>query len=127
MGNKFLAGLLAGVILALVFVLYYLVRGRVFVAMLKGNSPEMAGMSDKAMYFMFLGAFAFMAILFGVAASVVYRFVGAPVKFLGLALGLAVVASILAIVSRTPMPVDKIFMNFAVGGILGWLVPLLAG
>ena len=36
-------------------------------------------------------------------------------------------ASILAIISRTPMPVDKIFMNVAVASVLGELIPVLVG
>jgi hypothetical protein len=34
--------------------------------------------------------------------------------------------SILAVVSRTPMPVDKILMNVAVAGVLGYLIPVFS-
>jgi hypothetical protein len=42
-------------------------------------------------------------------------------------IGAAVLLSLLAVVSRTPLVGDKIFWNFAVGGVLGFMVPLLAG
>jgi hypothetical protein len=125
MGNKFLAGLLAGLLLAGVFVTYYLIRGRAFVTTLKASSPDMANMSDNALYFMFLGGFVFGALVLGFLSVFVYGFFGAADKFRLLAGGLAVLASILAINSRTPMPVDKIFLNFAVAGVLGGLIPVL--
>ena len=34
--------------------------------------------------------------------------------------------SVLAVVSRTPLIADNIVWNFAVGGVLGVLVPLIA-
>ena len=67
MGQKIVAGLLAGLILASVFILYYLVRGRAFVATMKRSSPEMANTSDAALFFMFLGAFIFAALLLGLS------------------------------------------------------------
>lgn len=125
MTPKIFAGLLAGVVLAGVFVIYYMIRGRAFVSMLKAGSPEMASTSDNALYFMFLGAFVFAALLLGVLSGILYGFIGSPVKFRILAAGLAGLASILAASSRTPMPVDKVFMNLAVAGALGGLVPVL--
>ena len=55
MGQKLLAGFLAGLVLAGVFAIYYLFRGRAFVATIKANSPEMANTSDNRLYFLFLG------------------------------------------------------------------------
>ena len=110
--------MLAGLLLAGVFVIYYLIRGRVFVATLKASSPDMANMSDNTLYFMFLGGFVFSALVLGLLSVIVYGFFSPADKFRLLAGGLAVLASILAIISRTPMPVDKVFMNFAVAGVL---------
>lgn len=126
MHNKLLAGMLAGLLLAGVFVIYYLIRGKAFVASMKATSPEMANTSDTALYFMFLGAFIFAALLLGVLSVVVYGLVGTSTRFRLLAAGLAVVASILAAVTHTPMPVDKIFMNLAVAGMLGGIIPFWA-
>jgi hypothetical protein len=125
MGNKLLAGLLAGLLLAGVFIIYYILRGRAFVAMIKASSPEMANTSDNALYFMFLGAFLFAALLLGILSVFVLGLLGTADKFRWLAAGLAVLASILAIISRTPMPVDKVFMNIAVASVLGWMIPVL--
>jgi len=127
MVQKLLAGLLAGLLLAGVFVIYYLIRGRPFVAMIKANSPEMANASDNALFFMFLGAFIFAALLLGVLSVIVFGFLGTSDKFRLLAGGLAMLASILAVTSRTPLPVDKVFMNFAVAGVLGGFLPVLLG
>jgi hypothetical protein len=58
MGSKILAGLLAGLPLSGVFVFYFIVRGRAFVALLKSTDPDMAKMTDNQLFFLFLGAFA---------------------------------------------------------------------
>jgi fucose 4-O-acetylase-like acetyltransferase len=127
MVQKIFAGLLAGLMLAGVFVIYYLVRGRAFVATLKASSPEMANMSDNTLYLMFLGGFVFAALVLGLLSVIVYGFFGPAEKFRLLAGGLALLASVLAIISRTPMPVDKVFMNLAVASVLGGLIPVLVG
>jgi hypothetical protein len=55
----------------------------------------------------------------------VFGLLGTADRFRWLAAGLAVLASILAVISRTPMPVDKVFMNIAVASVLGGMIPVL--
>ena len=47
--------------------------------------------------------------------------------YLTLALGLAVLFSIAALLSRTPFTLEKIVLNFAVGLSFGFLLPRLMG
>jgi hypothetical protein len=125
MNNKILAGLVAGVPLAVVLLVYMLLRGKALVAVISSQGGS-TRMSEKLMYYLFLGTFILAALGFGALSGVIYGRLGSRQMFLGLALGLATLFSILAFVSRTPLPWDKVFMNYAVGGMLGLLVPLLA-
>lgn len=126
MGTNILAGLKAGLPLAGLFVLYFLVRGKAFVALMKSTDTQFANMTDQQVFLMFLASFAFGALLLGAAAGLVYSLVGASNTFRFLALGLAVLMSVLALVTRTPMPADKVLMNVAVAGVLGYLIPLFS-
>jgi hypothetical protein len=126
MGAKVLVGVLAGLPLAGAFIVYFLLRGKTFVALMKSTDTSFASKTDQQVFVMFLASFAFGALFLGAIAGLVYSWVGSPNSFLGLAVGLAVLMSILAVVTRTPMTVDKIFMNFAVAGVLGYLIPLFS-
>ncbi len=126
MGKYILAGLLAGLPLALVFGVYVLLRGKALVTFFKGLDESMARLSDKAMFGIVLACFLGAAFLFGALAGLVYGLLGSQVRFVALALGAAVLFSILALVSKTPLIADKIVWNFAVGGILGGLIPLIS-
>ena len=87
--------------------------------------PSLAEFSAGTLFWMFLGTLALAPLAFGALGSLVYGGVGSPRWFLILGAGLAVLFSVLAAVSRTPMIGLKIVMNFAVGIVLGILVPLL--
>lgn len=119
-------GLLAALPLAGVFLLYLLVRGDAFVAMLGADSGEMAAVSNTTLKLMVGTGFVMASLLFGVMASVMYRWLGSPLPFAALALGAAVALSLLAVISKTPMPADKVAMNLAVALVLGALVPMLS-
>jgi len=93
---------------------------------MKSTDAQFVSMTDQQVFIMVLGAFAFGALFLGAIAGLVYALVGSPYPFQTLAFGLAVLMTILAFVTRTPMAVDKVFMNFAVAGTLGFLIPLLA-
>jgi hypothetical protein len=67
------------------------------------------------------------ALLWGLGAGFIYGWVGSPSTFRLLAGGAAVVLSVLALISRTPLIPDKIFMNFAVAISYGFLLPWLTG
>jgi hypothetical protein len=74
-----------------------------------------------------LGGFAGAALLLGVLSAVVFGMVGSATRFVMIALGAAVLFSVLAMISKTPLTTDKIVWNFAVGGVLGVCVPLFSG
>jgi len=126
MASKILSGFLAGIPLSAVLVVYMLIRGKAFVQMLKSTGSDMNSMSDTTMFWLFLGTFLIMGLFFGGLAGIVYYFIGASKTFLLLALGMAVLLSILAAISRTPMVIDKVALNFTVALLLGILIPILA-
>lgn len=120
-----LAGLVAGIPLSVVLVLYMLARGRVMAGVLAAEG-DFGALGETQLFALFLGAFALLGLGFGLAAGLVYSWLGSRLSFTALALGLALLLSLLALVSRTPLPWDKVFWNFAVAAILGVLIPLLA-
>lgn len=124
--NKILAGLLAGIPLASVFVLYMLVRGKALVSFFKDQDESFARISGNVLFMIILGCFVGAAFLFGMLAGLVYSWLGAPVYFTAMGLCSALVLSVLAVVSKTPLSLDKIVWNLAVGGLLGLLVPLFS-
>jgi len=103
-----------------------LVGGRKLVQTLKSANTDENSMTDKQWFYLMLGSLALAPFVFGVIAGLVYGWVGDPMIYLGLALGLAVLFSLLALVSRTPMRWTKIVMNFCVALDFGLLLPLLA-
>ena len=123
--NRFVAGLLAAIPLAVLGVVYMLIRGRHMVAELKAaDSGET--MTENQLYLMFLVVMAFSPFMLGLASGLVYGWIDSSPAFLGLATGAAVLLSLAAIVSRTPLATLKVVMNFTVAFVLGILVPLLA-
>ena len=120
-----LAGLLSGLVLAGVFLLYTALRGRVLVVFFQGLDANMARMSPRVLFLLLIAGFITAALLFGLLAGLVYRWIGSPLTFALMGLGAAVLLSLLALVSRTPLAADKIAWNFVVGLLLGLLVPLL--
>ena len=83
-------------------------------------------MSDKTFYILLLSMFILMGLVFGVLAGIVYNLVGSNVIFMAIAFGFALLFSILAVVSKTPMKGDKVFWSFSISIIFGILVPLFA-
>jgi uncharacterized membrane protein YjgN (DUF898 family) len=127
MESNLVAGLLAGSVLAVVFFLYMILRGRVLVASLRGLDEKIAGLSDKTIFSVILASFVGAALLFGVLAGIVYSLLGSTIRFDFIAFGAAGLLSFLALVSKTPLTGDKILWNFAVGSVLGIFVPLFSG
>lgn len=123
--SAFAVGLIAGLPLAVVFLLYVVVRSDSFLNMLQSASNKGLSMSFSSPRLLIAAGFVLASLFFGVLASLVYRWIGAPLPFLALALGLAVLLSVLALSSRTPLPGDKVFMNLVVALILGVGVPYL--
>jgi len=126
--NKIVAGLLAGLPLVAVFGIYFALRGKALVEVIVAESGEsLTAVPGNAMLWGMGTSFILVAFVFGIIASLVYGAVGSQVKFLGIALGAAVVLSVLAIISRTPLIGDKVSMHFAVALVLGLAVPWIAG
>ncbi len=125
MRQPILAGLIAGIPLALVFILYILVRGRQLAAFFRTQGDGMERIPERTLFLLLLAGFIGMAFAFGAAAGLVYGWLGMP-RFAYVAAGATILFSILALISRQPLPADKIIWNLAVGGVLGALVPWLA-
>lgn len=126
MSQNVLAGLLAGVVLAVILVAYFLVRGQGLVASFRELDESFASMSDKTLYILLLSMFMLMALVFGVFAGIVYNLWGSNMIYKSIAFGLVVLFSILAVAIKTPMMVNKVIWNLAIGLVLGIMVPVLA-
>ena len=125
--SNFLSGLVAGLPLGALGAIYSMARYETLAAIFKEGDAEMAAMGEGPMRLMLLAMFGLGPLLLGGVAGLVYGAIDSQQTYLGLAMGIAVVASILAFAVRTPMMGDKIVMNFAVALVLGTLIPHLAG
>lgn len=121
------SGLIAGFILGIVLGIYVLVRRAKLVAFFKDQDESIARITNRTLLLIILVCFVSAAFLFGLVAGIVYGWLGATSTYRMVALGLAILLSFLAVISRTPLLGDKIFWNFAVSGVLGVMVPLLVG
>ena len=67
--NTIFAGLLAGLVLALLFLVYMLVRGHTLVAFFREQDDSLRGLSDGALFSIFIGGFvAIVALSMGLGA-----------------------------------------------------------
>ncbi len=123
--NRFVAGLVAGVPLAVVGIIAMLIWGRALVASIKSASADAGSMTDNQWFYLMLGSMAVAPFVGGLIAALVYGWVGSAQWFLVAALGLAVLFTIAAIGTRTPMMGLKIVANFAVALCYGLLLPWL--
>jgi len=125
--SNLLAGFIAGIPLAVILVGYALMRGKALVEFFKSTDEDLAKLSDRAFYLIILGMFVLMGLIFGTLSGLVYGWVSTTILFRAIAFGAAAVFTLAALISQTPLAADKIFWNLAVGGVLGVLVPILAG
>jgi|Deesub1362A_J573_1020465.scaffolds.fasta_scaffold03076_1 hypothetical protein len=123
------AGLLSAIPIGLINALIiYLRANNVVVAVQK--DPPFNRMSFQQIRLLFTAAFGLGMFVLGPLSGLAYQF-GVNrwhwqgFTFLGLAVGLAILLSILALVSRTPFAGEKIIMNFVVGIGFGLLIPWL--
>ncbi|MGD8603606.1 MAG: hypothetical protein PVF49_03440 [Anaerolineales bacterium] len=124
--NNYLAGLVAGVILALIFTVYLVVRGDTMARLFQEDS-DMANLSQSQMHWILVGMFVGGALLWGLGAGLVYSWLNSADTFRLATFSAAVILSVVALVSKTPLVLDKIFMNFAVAASYGFLLPWLTG
>ena len=125
--NTFLAGLLAALPISVLGLGYMLLSGRKFVAALQSADADIGTLPGDQPYYLFLAAFSLSPFFFAIPAAFVYTRTGSQQHFLGLTLGLAVLLSLLAIISKTPLTGFKIAANFIVALSFGLLLPLFAG
>lgn len=123
--NPIYAGLVAAVPLAVFFTIYLRLRGSMLAAFLQEQDERIAGLPEITLRFLVDFGFVGAAFLFGALAGLVYSWLGMP-AFRYAALGAAALFSLLALVSKTPLPLDKIIWNIAVAVVMGFLVPFLA-
>lgn len=125
--NNVFSGLAAALPLSAMGAVYALIRFEPLADLFREGDAEMAAVGEGPIHLMLMAMFGLGPILFGGIAGLVYGAISSRQAYLALALGLAVLMTIWAFLSRTPMMTDKIIMNFAVALILGLLVPHLAG
>jgi hypothetical protein len=125
--NSYVAGLVTGLPISALCMLYALLRKGHIVTQFKASDAGLASISDGAFLLMLLGGFAFVGPMLGILAGLVYKWVPSTSLYLILALGLAMLFSIAALLSRTPFTFEKIVLNFAVGLSFGFLLPRLMG
>jgi hypothetical protein len=125
--SNLLAGFIAGIPLAVILAIYALVRGKTLVEFFKSTDEDLAKLGDRAFYLIILGMFVLMGLIFGTVSGLVYGWVSTTTIFRAIAFGVAAVFTLAALISKTPLAADKIFWNLAVGGVLGVLMPMLAG
>ena len=125
--NPLLAGILSGSILGLVFLGYLIFRHRAVAQVFQADAQEQTSASGQQIVLYLALGFLGTALFFGTAAGLVYRALNNPELYQGIAYGAAVLFSVIALLSNTPLPIDKVCWNLAVGGILGTMVPLFSG
>jgi hypothetical protein len=127
MSKDIFVGMQAGIILAGVLVVYMLIRGKQLVIEFKGLDETFSRLSDKTLFWLFMGVFTLMALVFGILAGVVFSLLDSQATFTLIACGLGLLFSVVAIASKTPLMVDKVSWNLMVGFVLGFTMPMLVG
>jgi uncharacterized membrane protein YoaK (UPF0700 family) len=102
-----------------------LVKGHDLVHLVKSSNTDPNTKTDQQWYYVMLVSLALIPFVFGAVAELTYGWIGKPMNYLILAVGIAVFLSILAVISKTPMLFIKIVMNFLVALDFGVLIPLL--
>ena len=124
--NRFVIGLVAGLVISAVGLVYAFVHKKQMVAMFVQADQDGGAMPAQAATWLLFGSMLFMGPLLGLVAALVYGMLPSRTAYLGLALGLATLMSIAAIASRTPMMGAKIALNYIVALTFGLLLPRLA-
>ena len=126
------AGLIAGLPVAAISSLLLWVRAENFVPELKDSSEDMAEWSYRRVAGLIMGSAVAAGLVGGLLAGWIYglfvvRFPDdAPVFFAVLALSVAAFLSILAVVTKTPMALEKSILHFVFALGLGLLIPWLS-
>ncbi len=125
--NTTVAGLIAALPLSAVGIVYMLLRGQKIITAITANAGEGEAMSNSQWFILLLASLAVMPFVFALASAFIYGRLANPPVFVSVAFGAAVLFSILALATHTPMLIEKIVMNFLVAVAFGLLMPYLAG
>jgi hypothetical protein len=123
--NRFVLGVLAGLIVSAVGLIFAVARKEQMVAVFMQPEPGGEGMSRGTATAMLSTSMGLFGPILGALAALVYGWVPSRTVFLGLALGLATLLSMAAVVSRTPMAGAKVVLNYLVALVFGLLLPRL--
>ena len=80
--SKIVAGLVAGIPLSVIGIVYMLVGGQRMISALMDSDASFAEFPDGALFWLFLGTFALAPLVFGALSGVVYGWIGSPLWFL---------------------------------------------
>lgn len=125
--NRFLAGILIGLPISVISVLYALARRDYVIAAMRAGDPGTGGLSDRAFFLSVLSGFALVGPLLGVLSALVLGWISSPSVFRAVALSLGALMTVAAVVTRTPMTPEKIVLNILVACGFGVLLPRLVG
>ncbi len=123
--NRFLAGVLIGLPISALCLMYTFVRRDYVLAALRAGEAE-GGLSDRTLFWLMMCGPAIIGPLLGLVAAALYGWIS-PSLYVKVALGMGALMTIGAVVGRTPMALEKIVLNLLVVGGFGWLLPRLAG
>ncbi|MBE0690636.1 MAG: hypothetical protein IH587_11005 [Anaerolineae bacterium] len=123
--SKALSGLVASTPLAVILALYATLRGKELSARLT-STDAFATLSNEQATAVIAVGMVVGSLLLGVAAGLVYGRVESRQLFPVVALGLALLLSLVAVLTQTTLLPDKILGNFATAFVLGCFIPLLA-
>ncbi len=106
------SGLIAAIPVSVLGIGYTLWRGDVLVKLIMEDTADPNSLTHAQLYYLFLAAVGLMPFVFGVLAGAVYSWVNNPIIFLVIAIGSAVVLTILAWRSKTPGALEKNLLEF---------------
>jgi hypothetical protein len=104
-----------------------LIRGKQLVTEFKSLDETFTRLSNETLFWLFMGVFILMGLVFGVLAGVVFSLLDSRSTFTLIACGLGLLFSVIAVAGKTPLKADKVGWNLMVGFVLGIAVPMLAG
>jgi hypothetical protein len=124
--NRFVVGVLIGLPISVIGVVYTLLRRDYVVAAMRAADPGASPMSDQAAFLSVLGGFAMIAPMIGLMSGMVFGWLS-PTAFTAVTLGLGALMTLAALLTRTPLMVEKVLLNALVMAGYGLLLPRLLG
>jgi hypothetical protein len=122
--NRVLVGIVAGIPISLLCLGYVALRRDAVVALFAAGDGSEA-LSPRAASGLAFGTAVAIGPCLGLLAAFVHGWLPSEAAYTALAIGLATLLSVVALISRTPMMVEKIVLNYTVALVLGVLAPRL--